>query len=96
VSGLKGSLVHRRLDAKFKVGGAEATDLLGVLLFAGVLNLFLGRVPFGPIFVFGVPGLLFVALYFGKRGKPDSYLLHALKFYLSPGELWAGSIEECK
>lgn len=90
MSELESSTVHRRLDAKFKIGGAEASDLLGVLLLAAVLNLILGRISYAPIFIFGIPGLLFVALYFGKRGKPDGYLLHAIRFHLSPGELWAG------
>jgi hypothetical protein len=49
---------------------------------------------FGPIFIFGLPGVLFFALYFGKRGQADGFLLHALKFYLSTGELYAGSKEE--
>jgi hypothetical protein len=94
VSDLKTSQVHRRLDAKFKVGGVEATDLIGVLILAAVLNLFFGRVPYGAVFIFGFPLLLFVGLYFGKRGKPDGYLLHALKFYLSSGELRGGSVED--
>jgi hypothetical protein len=91
---LKTSLVHRRLDAKFKVGGVEASDLVGVLLLAAVLNLFLGRVPYGAILIFGVPAALFITLYFGKRGKPDGYLQHVLKFYLSSGELRAGYSED--
>ncbi len=94
MTGLKASLVHRRLDAKLKVGGVEAIDLLVVLILAAVLNLFLNSIPFGPIFIFGIPGFLFVAFYFGKRGKPDGYLLHAIKFYLSPGELRAGNVED--
>ena len=91
---LKTSQVHRRLDAKFKVGGIEAADLFGVLILAAVMNLFLGRVPFGAVFIFGIPAALFVGLYFGKRGKPDGYLPHAIKFYLSSGEIRAGSIED--
>ena len=91
---LKTSQVHRRLDAKFKVGGVEAADLLGVLILAAVMNLFLGRVPYGAVFIFGIPAALFVGLYFGKRGKPDGYLAHAIKFYLSSGALRAGSIDD--
>jgi len=94
VTELKISQVHRRLDAKFKIGGVEASDLLGVLLLAAVMNLVLGRVPYGAVLIFGIPAALFVGLYFGKRGKPDGYLQHALKFYLSTGALRAGSIEE--
>lgn len=91
---LKTSTVHRKLDAKFKIGGVEATDLLAVLILAAVLNLIFARLSIGPIFIFGIPGVLFCALYFGKRGKPEGYLMQALKFYLSPGELWAGQKED--
>ncbi len=94
MTGLESSQVHRKLDARFKIGGVEASDLLGVLLLAAVMNLFLGRISFAPVFIFGIPALLFIALYFGKRGKPDGYLLHAIRFHLSPGELWAGSDEQ--
>jgi hypothetical protein len=90
---LKTSTVHRKLDAKFKIGGVEATDLLAVLLLAAIMNLFFGRMTIGPVFMFGFPALLFFALYFGKRGKPDGFLLHAVKYFLSPGELWAGEKE---
>lgn len=91
---LKSSTVHRRLDARFKIGGIEATDLLVVLILASLMNLFFGRLAIGPIFIFGLPGALFCALYFGKRGKPEGYLLHALKYHISPGELWAGEKDE--
>lgn len=90
---LKTSTVHRRLDAKFKIGGVEATDLLVVLILAAVMNLFFGRMAIGPLFIFGVPAIVFCALYFGKRGKPDGYLLHALKFYSSPGAIHASRQE---
>ena len=93
---LKTSQVHRRLDAKFKVGGVEASDLLGVLILAAILNLILGRVPYGAVFIFGIPAALFVGLYFGKRGKPDGYLQQAIKFHLSSGELRAGFNEDHK
>lgn len=91
---LKTSTVHRNLDAKFKIGGIEAADLLAVLLTGAVMNLIFGRLSVGPIFIFGVPGILFFALYFGKRGKPDGYLMHALKFFISSGELRAGERED--
>ena len=91
---LERSTVHRKLDAKFRVGGMEATDLLVVLIFAAVLNLFLGRLSIGPIFIFGLPGALFCALYYGKRGKPEGYLMHAIKYFTSPGKLRAGERSE--
>ena len=91
---LKTSEIHRRLDAKFKIGSVEASDLLSVLLLAAVMNRVLGRVPYGAVLIFGIPAALFVGLYFGKRGKPDGYLQHAIKFYLSSGELRAGNKED--
>lgn len=91
---LKTSEIHRRLDAKFKIGSVEASDLLSVLLLAAVMNLVLGRVPYGAVLIFGIPALLFVGLYFGKRGKPDGYLQHAIKYHLSSGELRAGNKED--
>ncbi len=59
---LERSTVHRKLDAKFKIGGMEATDLLAVLILAAVLNLIFGRISIGPIFVFGLPSILFCAV----------------------------------
>lgn len=91
---LKSSAVHRNLDAKFKIGGVEAADLLAVLLSGAVMNLIFGRLSIGPVFIFGLPALLFCALYFGKRGKPEGYLMHALKYYISAGELRAGDRED--
>jgi len=91
---LEKSTVHRKLDAKFKIGGMDATDLLAVLIFAAVLNLIFGRLNIGPIIIFGAPGILFFALYFGKKGKPDGYLMHAIKYLLSPGQLRAGEKKE--
>lgn len=90
---LKTSTVYRKLDAKFKIGGVDATDLLAVLLVGAVMNLIFGRLSIGPIFIFGLPGILFSALYFGKRGKPEGYLLHAMRFYISPGALHAGEMK---
>lgn len=91
---LSRSKVHRKLDAKFKVGGMEAADLLAVALLAAVVNLFFGRTSIGPIFIFGLPGVLLLVLYFGKRGKPDGYLMHALKYFLSPGRIVSGQKNE--
>lgn len=84
------SSVHRKLDAKFKIGGVDAADLIAVLLLAGVMNLLFGRMSLGPIFIFGPAGILFVVLYFGKRGKPDGFLASALKYYISSGRIKAG------
>ncbi len=87
---LRESSIHRRLDAKMKVGGMEAPDLLGVLIFAAIMNLIFGRMGFAFVFVIIIPLLLLTALYFGKRGKPDDFMLHFARFYLTPGFYAAG------
>lgn len=93
---LKESTIHRKLDAKFKIGGMEAPDILGVLIFAAIMNLFFGRSSFAFIFVIVIPLILLVTLYFGKRGKPDNYLVHLAKYYLTKGYYSAGIDQEDK
>ncbi len=88
--GLKFSTVHRKLDAKFKVAGLEALDLLCVLILAATMNLLFGRSSMGPYLVFGLPIALTLVLFFGKRNKPDGYLVHLLLFLMTPGFYSAG------
>jgi hypothetical protein len=87
---LKESTVFRKLDAKLKIGGMEAPDLLGVLIFASVMNLFFGRSSFAFVFVICLPLLLLIGIYFGKRGKPDGYMVHLARYYLTAGYHSAG------
>lgn len=91
---LSRSTVHRRLDARFKIGGVEAADLICVLMAAAVLNLFFGQLSFGPVLTFTIPAILFFVLYFGKRGKPENYLVHLVKYHVSSGKLYAGQERE--
>ena len=87
------SPIYRNLDAKFKIGGVEAQDLILVLISGAMMNLFFGQLSIGPLFIFGVPTVLFLSLYFGKRGKPEGHLIHLFKFYISSGEIQAGEKE---
>lgn len=87
---LKESTVHRKLDAKLKIGGMEAPDILGVLIFASVMNLFFGRTSLAFVFVIILPLILLVVLYVGKRGKPEGFLIHLARFYLTTGYFSAG------
>jgi len=87
---LKESTVHRKLDAKLKIGGMEAPDILGVLIFASIMNLFFGRSSLSFLFVIILPLIFLIILYFGKRGKPDGYLIHLVRYYLTAGYYSAG------
>lgn len=80
------SSVHRGLDVRMKVVGLEAIDLIATLILAAVLNVF--QLP--TLLVLGLPSLLIAVLYFGKRNKPDGYLLHLMRFYLTAGHYSAG------
>ncbi|MGE3263350.1 MAG: hypothetical protein AB7K68_16335 [Bacteriovoracia bacterium] len=88
------SSIHRKLDAKLKIAGLEAPDLLFVLIFAAVMNLFFGRTSLALPLVFALPAVMLVTLYIGKRDKPDGFLVHLARFYLTPGFFSAG--EESK
>ena len=91
---LQTSSVHRKLDAKLKIVGLEAPDLLFVLIFAAVMNLFFGRTSLALPLVIVLPLVMLGILYVGKRDKPDGFLIHLLRFYFTPGFFSAG--EESK
>ena len=84
------SPVHRDLDAKFKIGGLEAFDLLMALIFGAVMNLFLGGTALEVPLAIGGPIIIIVVMYLGKKGKPENYMAHLLKFYMEPGFFSAG------
>ncbi len=86
------SIVHRNLETKLKIGGLEALDLLAVLILAAVMSLFFGSGTLGFIFVFLVPLVLLIFLYFLKRNKPDGYLSNLLRFSLLPGHFSASQM----
>ena len=79
------SEVHRNLDAKFKIGNLEALDILAALIFGAVMNLFFGGTFLEIPIVIGGPVLIIAILYFGKRGKPERFMVHLMRFYLQPG-----------
>lgn len=91
---VQSSSVHRKLDAKLKIAGLEAPDLLFVLIFAAVMNLFFGRTSLALPLVLILPSVMLLALYFGKRDKPNGFMIHLARFYLTPGFFSAG--EESK
>lgn len=91
---LNTSSVHRKLDAKLKIVGLEAPDLLFVLIFAAMMNLFFGRTSLALPLVIVLPSMMLLGLYIGKRDKPDGFMIHLARFYLTPGFFSAG--EESK
>ena len=82
--------VQRNLDAKLKIGNIEALDLLIALICGSMMNLIFGGTALELPLVVGMPMLILAVCYFGKRGKPEKYLPHLLRFYVSPGFFAAG------
>ena len=75
----------RCLEKKLMIMGFEALDLLLLLFVLSVLNLMFGQTALKILFVW-VPSIgLGLLLRYGKRGKPDNYLLHLLKYQFKPG-----------
>lgn len=89
---LTSSTIHRNLDAKMRIFGLEAFDILSVLIFSAVMNMFFGQTSFGPILVFILPGVVLVILVLGKKNKPDDYLIHLVRYLLTRGSYSAGEI----
>ena len=87
---LNTSTVQRNLDAKLKIGNIEALDLLIALICGAVLNLFFSGTALEMPLVIGVPVLILAVFYFGKRGKPEKYLPHLLRYHLEPAFFAAG------
>ena len=84
------STVHRNLDAKLKFLGFELFDLLTALIFASTMNLIFGRTSLSFLLVFVLPSVLGAVIYFGKKGKPDNYLIHVVRYHLQPGAFASG------
>lgn len=77
--------VSKCLDKKLLVLGFEIPDLLALFLTISVLNFLFGSSPLRLFLVWLPSVFLALAFYFGKKGKPDGYLAHWLRFQVAPG-----------
>lgn len=82
--GLKTSTVYRCLDKKTYVFGFEVVDLFLVFAVLAFLNFILGHVPYKFLFTWGPTLSLAVFIKIIKRGKPENYLQHLIRFYFQP------------
>ena len=76
---------------KLKMMGMEVQDLIFILLFASIMNLCFGKTKLALYLVFICPSVAALVLILGKRGKPDRFLVHWLRYYLQKGHFVAGS-----
>lgn len=79
------STIHRHLDAKMKLWGMEAPDLLFCLMVFAVMSLLFGGTFLEIPLTLGLPFTCLAILIFAKRDKPDNFLQHFLKYYLTEG-----------
>jgi hypothetical protein len=81
---LKTSQVYRCLEKKMLIFGFEIVDMFAIFSFLAILNLLLRGVQYKFFLTWGPAMALAIFLRLGKAGKPENYLLHLARFYLSP------------
>ncbi|MBF0300534.1 MAG: hypothetical protein HQK51_17595 [Oligoflexia bacterium] len=86
---LRNSIVHKNLEMKIKLLGIELADILLVLFLSSVMNLIFGRTSISWIMVFIFPMIVGVLLHFGKKNKPENFIIHFIKYHLIPGQFAA-------
>lgn len=81
--------VSKCLDKKTTIAGFEVPDLFVIFTTMSVLNLVLGWTEQRLLLVWLPTIALALAIRYGKRGKPDGYIAHWLKFKFSKKHLSA-------
>jgi len=89
MSALKVAPVSRCLDKKMMIMGFEVPDLLIIFLTMSILNFLFGSTSLKWLFVWLPSATLAAVIRFSKRGKPEDYLVHWLRFQIKPGVLCA-------
>ena len=89
MNALKVVPVSRCLDKKMMIMGFEVPDLLIIFLTMSVLNFLFGSTAMKWLLVWVPSATLVAVIRFSKRGKPENYLVHWLRFQIKPGILCA-------
>jgi hypothetical protein len=87
--GLHSTSVSRCLEKKILFLGFELPDVLAIFLCLSVLNLLFGQSDWKLALVWLPSTALALGLRLAKRGKPDGFLIHWVRFQLRPGVLFA-------
>lgn len=83
---LRTTFVSKSLDRKIKIMGFEVFDLLTIFMTISILNFLFGQMPYSFFLIWLPTIILALTLYYGKRGKPDNYLVHWLRYQFSPSK----------
>ncbi len=77
--------VSQALEKKLLMLGFEVLDLLAISLTLAILNFLFGQTSLRLMLVWLPTILLAALLRFGKKGKPDNYLIHLMRYQITPG-----------
>lgn len=86
---MRANSVSKCLDKKLILFGFEVMDVLVIFMVLSVLNLIFGNSSMKLLFVWIPTVSLALVLRYGKRGKPDKFLIHWLRYQIKPGVLSA-------
>lgn len=86
---IKTTPVSKCLDKKMIVMGFEIPDLLAIFLTLSILNFLFGMTSMKIVAVWLPTIALAAILRISKRGKPDNFLVHWIRFQIRPGILSA-------
>lgn len=86
---LEQNKVSKSLERKLLIMGFEVLDLLVIFLLLSVLNFLFGSSSYQLFLVWMPPALLALILKIAKKDKPDNFLIHFLRYWVSPGILKA-------
>lgn len=82
---MKVTEVSKCLEKKLQIFGFEIPDLIATFVLLSVLNLVFGNHPYKLLFVWVPPMILAFVLRATKRGRPDNFLIHWIRYQVRPG-----------
>ena len=88
-TGLRSTPVSQCLEKKVLFMGYELPDVLAIFMCLSALNLAFGRSNYKLALVWLPSVALALGLRLAKRGKPDGYLVHWVRFHVRPRFLFA-------
>lgn len=82
---MKVTEVSKCLEKKLLLFGFEIPDLIAIFVFLSVLNLMFGNNPYKLLFVWVPPAILAIVLRITKKGRPDNFLIHWIRYQVRSG-----------
>lgn len=79
----------KSLEKKLLILGFEVPDVLAIFLLISILNFLFGQTNYKLLLVWLPILIIALILRIGKRGKPDNYLVHLVKFHFQAKKLSA-------